>query len=115
MLKLYTIGTLSALFIGVVTGLIAVFWKNKKRTKAISGISLVFVLCFAYHTIAACGMGSTAFHPLTLSIILPFAYGFGEGNHAFVIALLAQATIAGIIGSATFVIIRRIYEKGPYK
>ena len=106
--KLIAFGIFCAAAIGAVIGLLTAIWLRPKQLPPIVGALLVFALCFAYHGIAAIGMGSPVLHILTATIIVPFGYGFGEGNAAFWTALLVQATIAGIIGMFTYLLTNKI-------
>jgi hypothetical protein len=107
MTRLIAFGIFCAVAIGAVIGLLTAIWLRPKRLPPIVGALLVFALCLAYHGIAAIGMGSPVLHILTATIIVPFGYGFGEGNAAFWTALLVQATIAGIIGISTYLLINK--------
>ena len=97
-------GILCAVAIGAVIGLLTAIWLRPKRMPPIIGAILVFALCLAYHGIAAIGMGSPVLHILTATIIVPFGYGFGDGNAAFWTALLIQATGAGIVGMVIYLL-----------
>ena len=107
MTRLISFGLLCAFAIGAVIGLLTAIWLRHKRLPSIVGAIFVFALCLAYHGIAAIGMGNPILHILTVTIIVPFGFGFGDGNAAFWTALLVQATIAGIIGMATYLLINK--------
>ena len=110
MIQLLTIGIASALGIGSVIALLTWF-AGHKRISYICGCLLVFVLSLAYHALA--GFCQTSLYFLTFTIIVPWGYGFGEGDGAFVIALLTQALLAGVFGVAVYWLMNRKDNREP--
>ena len=107
MIKLWAFGIFCAVAIGAIIGLITTIWIGKKRLPHIVGVILAFVFCLAYHAIAAIGVDNPVLHLLTRTIIVPFAYGFGDGNRAFWVALFIQATVSGFIGMVTYLLMTK--------
>ena len=91
-----------SLGIGVAIGLLVAVGIGKRRLPLIVGSILVFALCLVYHAIATLFSGTIIYR----TIIVPFGYGFGEGNRAYIIALLAQAILAGIVGMAVYMLVK---------
>ena len=104
MIGFWMFGIFCAVGIGSVIALLAT-WLVGKRVTLAAGLSLVAMFCFRYHALAARSMQSSMFHFLTPTIIVPFGYGFGSGNQAFVIALLIQATFAVFVGTGIYSLI----------
>ena len=112
MIGFWTIGIVSAIGIGAVIALMTTWIVGGRMTLA-AGLSLVTTLCFTYHALAAFAMESSIFHFLVATIIVPFGYGFGSGNQAFVLALLAQATLASLVGTGLYFTIARRWQREP--
>jgi len=74
------------------------------------GLALVAALSLAWHVLAWVGLDwQVAFihHVLTLSIIVPFGFGWGEGLNAFVLALSVQAVLTAVVASMLYLWLRR--------
>lgn len=110
MIGFWMIGVVSALGIGAAIGA-TTSWMCRKRPSPTTGLILVFMLCLGYHALAALGMGFPLLRLLTPTIIVPFGVGFGEGNGAFVVALLIQAVFAGAVGMAIYWLMNRGRER----
>lgn len=99
-------GVVSAAGIGAANALIMKLLAGKRLSLGV-GCVLVAALCFAYHGFAALAISSYILHFLTFTIIVPFGVGFGAGNPVFALALLAQATLAAVIGMGVYFAINR--------
>ena len=106
MIKLLMLGFASAAGIGTLIALITT-WLGGNRLSRWAGLILVAVLCLAYHALAWFAMFTPSLNYLIFTIIVPVGFGFGEGDLAFVLAILAQATLAAVIGMGAYWSINR--------
>ena len=75
------------------------------RLSLAGGMAVVAATCLLWNGVAMVGLNcKIAFihHILTVSIIVPFGFGFGQGLNAFAVALLVQGVAMAVIGSSLY-------------
>jgi len=89
---------------------------GRNRLSLLSGISIVIAACLLWHGIALVGMKSTTgiIHQISvISIIVPFGFGFGQGNDAFVLAMTVQMVMTAAIATGIYWWMRRKDREPP--
>ncbi|MBU4200148.1 MAG: hypothetical protein KKE37_11175 [Verrucomicrobia bacterium] len=89
-----------AVGVGVIAGLVAWIAFRKRVSSAIICL-LAALLCVAYYAVAIILLGvplGFLFHRLLfLTIIVPWGYGFGQGENAFLIAAAIQTGFSSVV------------------
>ena len=98
--KLLIIAVPFAVGIGLAAGLLA--WISFRKHVSYAMVCLIACfLCVAYYAIASVllgvPLGFFIHRLLILTIIVPWGYGFGQGNVAFLIAAAIQAGFSSVV------------------
>ncbi len=107
MTSLLTMGISITVVLAALLGVLIHFAVKGRLSRGTGGV-VVVAACLLWHTLAWVSLdhASGLIHrALFVTIIVPFGFGFGEGNAAFLIALAVQATFACLVSVGVYLTI----------